>query len=51
MDEPDTYKLRKEAFVSNLTGGTITEINYITAIAPVRVDCYLDRMFLTTREL
>ncbi|KAI5853895.1 GWT1-domain-containing protein [Tricharina praecox] len=31
----ELYKLRKEAFVSNLTGGSITEINLVTAIAPV----------------
>lgn len=29
------YKLRKEDFVSNLTGGSISEINYVTAVAPV----------------
>lgn len=29
------YKAEKEAFVSNLAGGTITEINYVTALAPV----------------
>lgn len=33
MDEQ--YKLRKEAFVSDLTGGTISEINYVTLVAPV----------------
>ncbi|CCX33156.1 GWT1-domain-containing protein [Pyronema domesticum] len=31
----ELYKLRKEAFVSNLTGGSIGEINLVTAIAPV----------------
>ncbi|KAF8545449.1 GWT1-domain-containing protein [Trichophaea hybrida] len=31
----ELYKQRKEAFVSNLTGGSITEINLVTAIAPV----------------
>ena len=29
------YKVRKEAFVSNLSGGTITEINLVTLVAPV----------------
>lgn len=28
-------KSLKEDFVSNLTGGTITEINLVTAVAPV----------------
>lgn len=31
----EQYKLRKEAFVSNHTGGSIGEINLVTAIAPV----------------
>ncbi|KAA8907529.1 GWT1-domain-containing protein [Sphaerosporella brunnea] len=31
----ELYKLRKEAFVSNLAGGTIGEINLVTAIAPI----------------
>lgn len=30
-----SLKLRKEDFVSNLTGGDIFEINYVTLIAPV----------------
>ncbi|KAI5293616.1 hypothetical protein KEM55_007014 [Ascosphaera atra] len=30
------YKSRKEAFVSNLTGGDISEINQVTLVAPVR---------------
>lgn len=30
-----SYKSQKEAFVSNLTGGEVSEINYVTAIAPV----------------
>lgn len=30
-----TYKSLKEDFVSNLTGGEIQEINYVTAVAPV----------------
>jgi hypothetical protein len=37
MATPDheNYKLQKESFVSNLNGGSIVEINYVTAIAPV----------------
>lgn len=30
-----SYKSLKEDFVSNLTGGKISEINYVTAVAPV----------------
>lgn len=33
MAEP--YKLLKEDFVSNLSGGEVSEINAVTAIAPV----------------
>ncbi|KAG9245493.1 GWT1-domain-containing protein [Calycina marina] len=32
-----SYKSQKEAFVSGLTGGSISEINYVTAVAPVAV--------------
>ena len=31
-----SYKQLKEDFVSNLSGGTTTEICYVTAVAPVR---------------
>ena len=31
----ESYKSLKEDFVSNLTGGKISEINYVTAVAPV----------------
>jgi phosphatidylinositol glycan class W len=34
-----SYKARKEAFVSNLAGSTILEINAVTLVASVR---YLD---------
>lgn len=30
-----SYKARKEAFVSNLAGGTILEINAVSLVAPV----------------
>jgi len=33
----ESYKSLKENFVSNLTGGKISEINYVTAVAPVRL--------------
>jgi len=36
----ELYKLRKEAFVSDLAGGSITEINLVTAIAPVNPCLY-----------
>lgn len=32
-----SYKALKEDFVSNLSGGDITEINYVTAVAPVPI--------------
>ncbi|RPA76570.1 GPI-anchored wall transfer protein 1 [Ascobolus immersus RN42] len=31
---PTSYKTHKELFVSGLAGGSITEINYVTAVAP-----------------
>lgn len=33
-----SYKSLKESFVSNLSGGTILEINTVTAVAPVSAD-------------
>ncbi|KAK2627411.1 hypothetical protein QTJ16_003377 [Diplocarpon rosae] len=32
-----SYKALKEDFVSNLTGGEISEINYVTAVAPLDI--------------
>ena len=32
-----SYKALKEGFVSNLSGGEVSEINWVTAVAPVRV--------------
>lgn len=31
-----SYKLRKEAFVSNLSGSSLTDINIVTLVAAVR---------------
>lgn len=31
-----SYKKLKEDFVSNLSGGSASEVNYVTAVAPVR---------------
>ena len=36
LSAPCCTKARKEAFVSNLTGGTLLEINLVTLVAPVR---------------
>lgn len=35
--DANQYKAQKEAFVSDLTGGDISEINYVTAVAPVSI--------------
>jgi phosphatidylinositol glycan class W len=35
MSNETSYKKLKEDFVSGLTGGSVTEINYVTAVAPV----------------
>lgn len=36
MPDPATsYKQQKEAFVSNLSGGSVAEINYVTSVAAV----------------
>lgn len=32
-----SYKALKEGFVSNLSGGEVSEINKVTAVAPVRL--------------
>ena len=31
-----SYKALKESFVANLSGGEVSEINMVTAVAPVR---------------
>ena len=36
-----SYKSLKEDFVSNLTGGEIGEINYVTAVAPVSSNAHI----------
>lgn len=35
MSNAGSYKQRKEDFVSNLTGGSVSEIGYVTLVAPV----------------
>jgi phosphatidylinositol glycan class W len=35
MANTQSYKQQKEDFVSNLSGGSVTEINFVTAVAPV----------------
>jgi len=42
-----SYKALKEGFVSGLSGGSISEVNYVTAVAPVRPkgslkECFAD---------
>ena len=38
-----SYKTLKENFVSNLSGGTVSEINWVTAVAPVSLTrCHTD---------
>lgn len=36
MSNSTSYKQRKEDFVSNLSGGPVSEINNVTAVALVR---------------
>ena len=36
-DATADYKKLKEDFVSNLTGGSVGEINLVTAVTPVRL--------------
>lgn len=36
-----SYKQMKEDFVSNLSGGEVTEINYVTAVGPVCEQSFL----------
>ena len=33
-----SYKALKEEFVSNLSGSSVSEVNYVTAVAPVSVN-------------
>ncbi|KAM5355390.1 hypothetical protein ACJ41O_002036 [Fusarium nematophilum] len=35
MSDPASYKQQKEDFVSNLSGGSVAEINYVTSVAAV----------------
>lgn len=42
MDQ--SYKARKEAFVSDLTGGSILEINAVTLVAPVCISSALEEI-------
>lgn len=37
MGESADYKKLKEDFVSNLTGGPVSEITLVTAVVPVRI--------------
>ncbi|KAF5002901.1 hypothetical protein FGRMN_62 [Fusarium graminum] len=37
MSNPASYKQRKEDFVSNLSGGSVAEINYVTSVAAVAI--------------
>ncbi|KAF5017771.1 hypothetical protein F66182_10278 [Fusarium sp. NRRL 66182] len=37
MSDSASYKQRKEDFVSNLSGGSVAEINYVTSVAAVAI--------------
>ncbi len=41
MSNATSYKARKEEFVSGLTGGSVTEINYVTAVQPVSISFHV----------
>ena len=41
----NVYKQLKESFVSNLHGGSIGEINLVTAVAPVRHQTSMERPY------
>jgi phosphatidylinositol glycan class W len=34
---PPSYKQLKEDFVSNLSGGSVNEVNLVISVSPVRV--------------
>ncbi len=36
MSNATSYKQQKEDFVSNLSGGSVSEVNHVTAVAAVR---------------
>lgn len=46
-----SYKAMKEDFVSNLTGGEISEINYVTAVAPVSFPQEATTYLLTATQI
>ena len=39
VDRSEDYKKLREAFVSDLIGGSLWEINQVTLIAPVSATC------------
>lgn len=45
MSNSTSYKQRKEDFVSNLSGGPVSEINNVTAVALVRAFILLSSLF------
>lgn len=46
-----SYKSLKEDFVSGLTGGEISEINYVTAVAPVQFLLHSTGQWLTSGKM
>lgn len=45
-----SYKQRKEAFVSGLSGGSVAEINYVVAVGPVRAESRLPEHRVTAKS-